>query len=496
MPTSSTHSEQLATLGIHLPGWPEEPEGSGITGNWIQRGQAYAEGMGLWRAQLRRAAAFDGAGVMRLTAAVQNLGRQSAWDQGVVRYLLADLKAGGTDESVHAAAKLVAVNGRTPAQQLGAALALARDGLLVCALEAIQQLVETQQVSPAECLEICALLVANLPAAPEADGEGEPWLQNVALHLQASRVLASAASTASGEQNRAELVNQLEALALLAANGRPEPERDERAAISQVTTREHRQQTRPQGKPLLRTIHHLACTGGTVISKCLAAMPDVALISEVNPFNRSGSNFEPTNPLLLLERSYRPLSTDEILEDFSRQIQQAYQICERDDVDLVIRDHSHSDFCIGTEPSTTCPIADYLGGDYELLSAMTVRHPLDSYLGLLAQGWHKQFTPSSLDEYCRRYMAFLDRYASLPVLRYEDFCSQPAEFMKNLCDILQVGYSDSSLGRFGAVTLSGDSGRKGIKTIELRPRREVPEQVQVEIDSSGQYGELVGRMGY
>ncbi len=76
--------------------------------------------MGLWRAQLRRAAAFDGGGGKRLTAAVQNLGRQSAWDQGVVRYLLADLKAGGTYESVHAAAKLVALNGRTPAQQLGA----------------------------------------------------------------------------------------------------------------------------------------------------------------------------------------------------------------------------------------------------------------------------------------------------------------------------------------------------------------------------------------
>ena len=155
-------------------------------------------------------------------------------------------------------------------------MALARDGLLVCAVKAVQQLVETQQVSPAECLEICALLVANLPAAPEAEAEVGGWLQNVALHLQAS--------TASGEQNRAELVNQLEALALLAASGRSEPEHDERAAIGQVKTREHRQQTRPQGKPLLRTIHHLACTGGTVISKCLAAMPDVALISEVNPF--------------------------------------------------------------------------------------------------------------------------------------------------------------------------------------------------------------------
>lgn len=60
----------------------------------------------------------------------------------------------------------------------------------------------------------------------------------------------------------------------------------------------------------IRTIHHMACTGGTVFSKCLAVMPNVALLSEVNPLNRYGSAFEPTNPLLLLERSYRPLTTD------------------------------------------------------------------------------------------------------------------------------------------------------------------------------------------
>ena len=52
MPTSSTLTEQLATLGVHLPAWPQEPEGGGATDDWIQRGQAYAEGVRLWRAQL------------------------------------------------------------------------------------------------------------------------------------------------------------------------------------------------------------------------------------------------------------------------------------------------------------------------------------------------------------------------------------------------------------------------------------------------------------
>ena len=501
MQTSTTHTAQLATFGIHLPAWPEEPKGCCATGDSIQRGQAYAEGVRLWRAQLRSAAAFDGAADKRIAADMRNLCQHSLWDQGVVRYLLADLKTDNTYERIHAAAKLAIVNARTPGQRLGTAFVLAEDGLLVCALESVKQLIEAQHVSTPECLEILAITVANLSSGKllqqeVAGGGGGHWLNVVALMSQVSTVLLTAASASSGEINDNSLIRQLDDMAALAANIRPGPEHDERAAIVEVKTRERRKQMRTQGKPLLRTLHHLACTGGTVISKCLAAMPDVALISEVNPSNRHGSTFEPTNPLLLLERSYRQLSNAEIAEGFSQQIHHAYRICARDEVDLIIRDHSHSDFCRGTEPSASCPVADYLDCDYELLSVVTVRHPLDSYLGLLANGWEKHFSPTGLDEYCRRYLAFLDRYSSLPILHYEEFCSQPEVFMKNLCDIIQVSYSKSFLSRFGNIILSGDSGRKDSRAIQARPRRDTPQGVQDDVNSSVAYDRLVSRLGY
>ncbi len=501
MPTTSSLSEQLATLGLQRPAWPEECIGDGAAGDWIQRGQAYAEGIRLWRAQLRRALAFEGTGEDRLIGTLQDVGRQSAWDQSVIRYLLAELQGSSDYQRVQTAARLVAAKDRTAAQRLGAALELARCGFSVCALDAITLLVEHQQMSEQECLELCSLLVANLQlpadsAEPDPKGEGRQWLQRVTLQLEASSVLATAARVACGEQNRAALVNELDTLLALAAGSRPGPDSDERAAMEQVRSREQRQQSRSPGKPLLRTIHHLACTGGTVISKCLAAMPDVALISEVNPFNRYGSEFEPTNALLLLERSLRPLSTDELIEEFTRQIAHAHQICQQDDVDLIIRDHSHTDFCMGTAASAACPITNHLSNEYELLSAVTVRHPLDSYLGMLAQGWETQFSPSSLDEYSRRYLAFLDHYAALPILRYENFCTQPEVFMKQLCNLLQISYSSGFLRRFGAISLSGDSGRKGVETIEPRPRREVPEWVRSETENSRYYAELLNRLGY
>ena len=36
-------------------------------------------------------------------------------------------------------------------------------------------------------------------------------------------------------------------------------------------------------KPKLRIIHHLACSGGTLISKCISALPNVYLLSELHP---------------------------------------------------------------------------------------------------------------------------------------------------------------------------------------------------------------------
>jgi hypothetical protein len=249
-------------------------------------------------------------------------------------------------------------------------------------------------------------------------------------------------------------------------------------------------------KPIIRTVHHLACTGGTVISKCLAAMPKVALISEVNPLNRFGKDFEPSNPLLLLERSYRNLTLDEIEEDFLNQIRQAMKICGKDNVDLIIRDHSHTDFCIGPSPTGIRPIVDFLDKEYALVQVVTVRHPLDSYLGLLAAGWETQFSPSSLEEYARRYMSFLDGYAGVEVMKYEDFTAAPDEFMENMCDLLEVSYSSDYIRRFGDIKLSGDSGRKSTTEISLRQRRELPGGLMDEIRSSLAYHKLLERLDY
>jgi hypothetical protein len=341
---------------------------------------------------------------------------------------------------------------------------------------------------PAEWLRYGAALLHTIEPGPE---QGRQQQQAALAFVQAEREGASAEAVAAVQ--RQVVMESLAGVFRLAGADDAAEQASKPGSRSQL--RMARALLHP-GRPLIHTVHHLACTGGTVISKCLAAMPRVALVSEVNPLNRFGSNFEPTNPLLLLERSYRDLTLDEIREDFLSRMAQAVKICRNDGMDLVIRDHSHTDFCMGDAPRELTPISDFLASHYDLVSVVTVRHPLDSYLGMVAQGWQSQFTPSSLEEYSCRYLAFLDRYRDLPLRRYEDFCDAPQAFMQELCELLEVEYSPTFMEGFGSIKLSGDSGRGSTTEISRRIRRPIPEEVQAELASSVSYAQLLECLGY
>ena len=150
---------------------------------------------------------------------------------------------------------------------------------------------------------------------------------------------------------------------------------------------------------------------------------------------------------------------------------------------------------MGKQASGICPISDFLQNEYELIPVISVRHPLDSYLGMLGR-WHNQFSPNTLDEYSKRYLQFLEKDGSLEMIKSEDFCSDPAEIVKKLCKILRINYLEGFEKRFGSVTLSGDSGRKDLSTIQMRPRRPVPEEIETEVMKCESYLELVDKLGY
>ena len=248
----------------------------------------------------------------------------------------------------------------------------------------------------------------------------------------------------------------------------------------------------------LRTVHHFACTGGTLICRCLAALPNVRLLSEVDPLSTleqgGKAGFFPSDLPSLARAGSRPPDRAVILRIFLAGLEALREDSRRAGLDLVLRDHAHSHFCVGEAIPDRPSLREILAPAAPLRSAVTVRHPFDSWLGLLEWGW-PHFSPGTVEEYARRYHAFLDRHDGLAILRYEDFLADPEGQMQRLCELLELGYDAGFRDAFAAIRLSGDSGRRGDR-IGPRPRRaHAPELAEAAL-ASVWFTSLLERLGY
>ena len=252
-------------------------------------------------------------------------------------------------------------------------------------------------------------------------------------------------------------------------------------------------------KPPVRVIHHLSCTGGTLISKCLAGLPNVALLSEVNPASEIHMKylprgFAPTDLLSLAKRGNFP-HTDELSEEiFRAEITVLANHAKQFGKHLVIREHSHTDFLEGEILNGASTVRKFLQEEHPLLSVVTVRHPVDSYLSLVKLGWNR-FIPNTFDEYCRRCTLFINQNEDFPTYKYEDFVNDPLAEMKRMCQSLELPFNEGFLDVFDLGTLSGDSGRTS-HIIEKRERRKFDYEFQKEVNESSSYQDLCKLMGY
>lgn len=254
-----------------------------------------------------------------------------------------------------------------------------------------------------------------------------------------------------------------------------------------------------QGDEPIRTVHHFACTGGTLISKCLATLPNTVVLSEVNPFSEmqlgaGRPDFAPTDVIKLLRSNRRTPEDDVIVETFLGALDGLWKsLCKRGER-LLIRDHPHSSYCTEQFETTRPNVRRLIASRFRVVSAVTVRHPLDSFLALSSNGW-VHFEPQTLDEYCRRYLAFLEDHADVPIFRYEDLVMDPDAELAKVAHALEMPFVSNPQIFLDAMPMTGDSGRSGT-TIELRDRRPVPDAVSQQVDMSRCYQNLCRKLGY
>jgi hypothetical protein len=252
------------------------------------------------------------------------------------------------------------------------------------------------------------------------------------------------------------------------------------------------------GTEPLRLVHHLACTGGTIISKCLAAMPNVVLLSEVNPASDVPSisklGFAPTNMIQLARQGKVPQFEELRIKLFRAEVDELMKHTRRLGSRLVLRVHSHSDFMVGDSRSQPNSVKKALDKTHAVKSVVTVRHPVDAFVSLSQKNW-LHFAPTTFDEYCRRYLAFLEHNAGDPLFKYEDFVYDPKREIKGICDALELVYNEDFLDLIELVKLTGDSGRSSDQ-VARRPRRPIDDALAAEIRGSANYATICEKLNY
>lgn len=255
----------------------------------------------------------------------------------------------------------------------------------------------------------------------------------------------------------------------------------------------------PDPEPV-RTVHHFACTGGTLICKCLAVMPNVTVLSEIDPLSglpvRPGTPavFAPTDLIYGARRAVRPIDDLATAKVFNAALQALYEVTREQGLHLCLRDHAHSQFCTDALPDDRPTLDEIVSRVLPVRSVVTVRHPLESFLSLINNKW-QHFKPFTLEEYAQRYIRFLDRYDGVALFRYEAFVAAPDAVLQEICAALDLPFSGGAESLHRLASLSGDSGRKSNR-ISARPRRLVPDDVAAQVPRSPAYAALCERLDY
>ncbi len=252
-------------------------------------------------------------------------------------------------------------------------------------------------------------------------------------------------------------------------------------------------------KPTIRVIHHLACSGGTLVSKCLAALPNVFLLSELHPISKlhmggGKPKFLPADVITQARYANVPDIDALAWKMFVNNIKTTENHVSRLGGHLVIREHTHSDFCVGDSFEKKSSVVEHLSSEFNVLRVATLRDPIDSYLSLLTNNW-EHFEPKGFGEYCKRVNTFISEYTSEQIFKYEDFVEDPKASVQKIAKALDLPCSINFLDTFDIFKVTGDSGRSS-DTISPRSRREIPNDLSIEMQNEHHYKILKEKFNY
>lgn len=240
----------------------------------------------------------------------------------------------------------------------------------------------------------------------------------------------------------------------------------------------------------IRLVHHLAASGGTIMTQCLAAMPSVAVLSEIHPHIL----IDEYSPVRQAYAGCGILSLADMEFVFKRDIALINGRCAQAGKRLLIRDWSFGDYLRDApDLALDLTLRNVLSADFPVLSHVTMRHPIDAWIGMNLQDWVSHLT---IADYLNRYRLFADRAIQLGFSRYEDFCRDPDGVLQRICDHLQLTFDPAYRSDLAQVNhMTGGSGRFSLE-ITPRARQPIAPAILAQFRDNAVYGEVCAMLGY
>ncbi len=235
-----------------------------------------------------------------------------------------------------------------------------------------------------------------------------------------------------------------------------------------------------------------AYSGGTVLSKCLGAISkDVVLISEVNPL---------FNGIKARVAGYHLPDLHFSSKEFVDQIVELQTYCNSHDKFLIVRDwtyinfHPHS-FNGSAAPPNRLLLHECLKEKTKVKGFAFVRDAIDVCIS--------HSCTSGFFNHYEQYVEELTKYPEIRIFKYEDFCRDPENLLQELCDYIELEYSEAWKNFASFTNVSGDTGeskklsRGGRKNYIFLPKRKRVSQRNIKrINQSEEMRKVNQLLGY
>ena len=209
-----------------------------------------------------------------------------------------------------------------------------------------------------------------------------------------------------------------------------------------------------------------ARSGGTLLNQCLGSLPNVVILSEVNPLG-SGSGKDPNVCRTVKEQAATWYGIELKSNDFLGGILELEEICRETNRQLIVRDWSFVNFVPTLEndfdPPNQLLCLNTLAQHAEVKPFAFIRDAIDV--------WISRNTPDNIffSEYLNYTNSIVEN--NISYFKYEEFCESPQTVMRKICAQLDLEYSDRFSDYKHFETVNGDIQLKsrGNSKCDIKP---------------------------